>query len=885
MNKKRLAALALSAVMAAGTVSVPVSAADFSDGADVVTQEAAPQAETFSAEAETPAAEVTEEAADSAGDQWSPGYTVMPETITFHFDENNLESCLVTFVREATDGSGKTYDDSVTGTVAKRLAANCDHPGLIWMVATIDGKEYYSGNTTVNSEAFVIESEPQREHEMVEVKRQTIQEATHYQSGTLRVWYECAYDDCDYTDVKDEKISQQTHTWGEWVYEPGYNVKADENGHVIFDENGDPELINELKDGIYYKTRYCTEDGAEDRVHKETLRAYAKKAAYAKIIDKEGIVNDIVGQEYDYPTADLPIDEATIELEDCSEEGYYVVEYYTVQHRPISQEKIIVKPHHFNTFATAEFKTADDQAQCKVEYDENGNLKVTNTSCYLPIEYTEVTHCSAAGCTEEKHDAKFESPECANNAVIKTETKTAEPTGNHAIKTEAKAQINRLVKRGNVLYTELQAIADKESNYVQISERPENNCEEDGKVTVSYICIVDGKTVVEQQTVDVVASGHDPELPVRDEETYVAPTCLTTGSYDAVTICKTCGKELERREDIVIPRIKHTNEVNVAANGIGKDDVYADATAYIKFVGDKVVDNDGENLANLGKTFNVNSIGEYGKDEYTMYAYVYTNCTVCGEHEVKLADSRQDLVEITITDIKKQEESGKAGYITLKATYDQNDVVGGTVTEEITVPYFSTIEAYNGRLEETPETPLNGLHWDEDGECRYYVDGVFQEDFSGILEYAGKSFVLNNGVLCKDASGLNLIDDQWYYLTEGRVRTDVTQVVMYDGEWFYVTNGKLDTSVNDLVLYDGETFVFVEGRLAQEGNGLWVGQEGVWYFLSDGRVAREHTGVAMYDNEWFYVVNGKLAADYNGTVEYNGGTFRVDHGMLREQVK
>ena len=91
MNKTKLAALALSAVMAQGTVSVPVSAADFSDGADVVTQEAAPQAETFSAAAETPAAEVTEEAADSAGDQWSPGYTVMPETITFHFDENNLE--------------------------------------------------------------------------------------------------------------------------------------------------------------------------------------------------------------------------------------------------------------------------------------------------------------------------------------------------------------------------------------------------------------------------------------------------------------------------------------------------------------------------------------------------------------------------------------------------------------------------------------------------------------------------------------------------------------------------------------------------------------------------------------------------------------------------
>ena len=50
-------------------------------------------------------------------------------------------------------------------------------------------------------------------------------------------------------------------------------------------------------------------------------------------------------------------------------------------------------------------------------------------------------------------------------------------------------------------------------------------------------------------------------------------------------------------------------------------------------------------------------------------------------------------------------------------------------------------------------------------------------------------------------------------------------------------------------------------------------------------MAKEHTGLAMYDNEWFYVVNGKIAVDYNGTVEYNGGTFKVVGGMVKEQVK
>ena len=272
------------------------------------------------------------------------------------------------------------------------------------------------------------------------------------------------------------------------------------------------------------------------------------------------------------------------------------------------------------------------------------------------------------------------------------------------------------------------------------------------------------------------------------------------------------------------------------------------------------------------------------KNDFGVSVWVYTECTECGKHEIAL--DKDNAVKLKIVDVQKESANGKAGSITLEAIYTKSN--GEKITETCTVPYFSTIEAYNGRLEEQPETPeekLNGLHWDEDGECRYYVDGEFQKDFSGILEYEGKSFVLDNGVLRRTASGLTPIDDEWYYLTEGRIRTDVTQLVEYDGEWFFVTEGKLDTSVNDLVEYDGETFVFVDGRLAQEGNGLWIGEEGVWYFLSNGRVAEEHTGLAMYDNEWFYVVEGKIAVDYNGTVDFEGGTFKVVGGMVKEQVK
>ena len=881
MNKKRLAALTLSAVMAASTMSFPVYAADFSDGGNA-------QAKTFSAEVEVPAAEITEETPDSVG--VGDAFKVVPETIKFHYNEAGYEDFTVTFQRANVNDENDLMNDTAKATTLKHLDANCYHPGLLWMTVTIDGETYTSGDVEDYNQAFIVKDEPQREHKKHEVKRQTIKPATHFEKGQAHVWYDCEYEDCEWTDEEFIELEVQDHEWGDWVYVAGYNVKADKNGYVVFDENGDPELENELINGFYYHTRFCTVDNAEDTANRKELIAHAKKAAYAEIIDQKGIATDLRGQRYDYPTADLPIDEATIELEDCSEEGWYIVEYYTIENNPISQEKIKVAPHHFNTYATAEFKTLDDKSQCKVEW--NGKeLKVTNTSCYLPIEYDEVIHCSAAGCNGKVHDVDYEAPQfCEGDKEISRETKTAEPTGAHVIKTSALREVEALVARGKVLYSELKAIADVEDNFVQISARPENNCEEAGKVTVKFICVVDKKEVVKEMTVDVIASGHTRQPAER--ENYVAPTCTATGSYDAVRYCKTCGKELERRKDVIIPRIKHTNEVNVAPNGIGEDDVYADATAYIGFVGDKVVDYDGENLANYeadpGKVYNTNFIGTNGKNEYTMYAYVYTNCTVCGKHEVKLADSRQDLVEITIVDIKKQEESGKAGYITLKATYDQNDVVGGTVTEEITVPYFSTIEAYNGRLEETPDsTPdskINGLHLDSDGVWRYYKDSVLQSDYTGFVDYAGRTFYVINGELDQTLTRLIIFDNEWYYLIEGEL-TNYTGVVLYDGEWFYVSKGRLDDTINGLIEYNGGLFVFVDGRLADEGNGMWISNDNKAYWLALGRVCEEYTGVAMYNNAFFYVIDGKVAQDYNGTVEYNGATFRVENGQLYGPIK
>ena len=881
MNKKRLAALALSAVMAASTMSFPVYAADFSDGGNV-------EVATFSAETATPVVDETEDV-EGVG-VTSEGYIVDPTSIVFHYNEEGVEDFTVTFNRYV-PGTDKKQADTAVAEVGKKVAATCKGapvdgegtPGYFWMKVTIDGQVFWSGETDDPTTAFVIEDEPAPKHKWVETDRKVITAPTHDDSGISHIWYECSACGDKYYD-DDFVLDPQEHTLGEMVYEAGPNIKTDESGKVVFDEDGTPALIDETKDGFYDTVYYCTaNDGYEDG--RETHVVYAKTGVYAKIIDQSGIATQLKGEKKYYsPTTVFPLDEATIELENCSKEGWYIIEYYTNEGKPISGriEKITVAPHHFKTFVTAEFKTADDKAQCNVEYNEDGTLKVTNKSCYLPIEYTEVTHCSAAGCPEKDHKAEYEAPVfCKNAAVIKTEAKTAQPAGDHIIKTSAKKAIVTLVEGGKVRYDQLKAIADVKDNFVQISARPENNCEQAGKVTVSFICVVDKETVVETMTVDVIATGHTSQPAVR--ENYVAPTCQAVGSYEAVIYCKTCGKELNRRP-VKIPRIAHSNEDGESFNdnGIYEDDTTTDTTAYIKFVGDKVVDMAGETLELEGETINGTWVGTYKKDvnpEFGMIAGVYTNCTMCNDHEVKLADSLQKNIKLTIVDIEKQKESGEAGFVTIKAEYTKTDDKT-VVTGETTVPYFTSIEAYMGRVE---SAPLNGLHQDKDGVWRYYKDDVFQADYTGFVEYGGRTFYVSLGTLEK-VTDLIIYENEWYYLVESEL-VNYNGVVLYDGKWFYVSNGRLDTNVNGIVPYDGAYFVFVEGRLADEGNGLWINDKDEAYWLADGRVCMEYTGVAMYDNAFFYIVNGKLAKDFNGTVEYDGATFRVENGQLYGPIK
>ena len=165
MNKKRLAALAMSAVMAAGTVSIPVNAADFSDGA-AVQEEVAVQS-----------VDVTEETPDAAG-----------ATVTSVVEKEwkNTDTATPTLiVTVTTDAEGETAKDYevTTGFTKQTVNATCTQEGgYTWTVT-------YMGKTFVSD---FVKTADKADHVYEEVKTiVTHPNCTTNSTGTMKIVEQC----------------------------------------------------------------------------------------------------------------------------------------------------------------------------------------------------------------------------------------------------------------------------------------------------------------------------------------------------------------------------------------------------------------------------------------------------------------------------------------------------------------------------------------------------------------------------------------------------------------------------------------------------------------------------------------------------------------------
>lgn len=833
LNKKKLAAVMMSAVMAASVT--PVTA--FAEA----------EADMFAAEAAD--VQVEERAVEEA---------VTYEVVGAEFD---MATGKLTLTLQGSDGS-TTTEVRTDAKKSEVSPATCDKPATYQWKATAYFTEYKS-EIFPEGEAL---GHDWKESEFIQTQAPTC--TTPGKGYYVEKCTRCTATRNQTAEVETEKAA---HSYGAAVveYYDLVNIKTEVNDKgevvVVLGENGKPQLENTKLPGQYTEESFqtCSACGIKTAVKdtKKTVELTAEDAKehFSAVTEVKGVVDADVAELMGKTEEEAKkVNLNTLEMKDCTKDGSYIVSYYggdgvTV----IRKQEFPIPAHHVEEYQEPIFKTAADEKNCTVKYDaKTGRYTVINNTCNKVITYTQVVKCTAAGCK-------------LKDKVIRKDSVEVQPTGAHVVATATRNTVKALMAadaKGYInadQYAALEEYAKKNPKLVKLASTA--ICDKEGKATITYICQVCGKDTTITDSVKVVALGHVKADPVQENK--VEPTCTTLGSYDAVVYCSRCKAELSRTKDVKIPRVKHTNEKSVTPSGVGIDDTETDKTAYIQFDGTRVIDTDGRLQDHIKDNLEPN---------YGVGARAVTNCETCKKHIVTVAD-----LEVKVLSVKKETKVGGVGSITLEASYRKKD--GKTLTEQITLPYFSTHDAYMNYVDDIKIT-VDGLYKDADGVYRYYVNGEVAKDFVGIVEFEGGEFFVANGVVCTEANGMNEYAGKWYFLSQGQIQRGYNGLAEYDGAWFYLTNGELTTTINGLVSYNGGQFVFAEGRLVKEANGLWQDADGTWYFLSQGQVQTQYTGVAMYDGEFFVVKAGKLASDYNGTIEYDGAEFNVVAGQLYDQV-
>ena len=197
----------------------------------------------------------------------------------------------------------------------------------------------------------------------------------------------------------------------------------------------------------------------------------------------------------------------------------------------------------------------------------------------------------------------------------------------------------------------------------------------------------------------------------------------------------------------------------------------------------------------------------------------------------------------------------------------QKDYCGPAQDSEGNLYYFR-----NGKV---TDRSGEGLRQDPDNVWRYYKEGSFCEDYTGIAEYNHKLFFVTNGVLDSQADGLNLYDNEWYYLSGGQVQDQYDGLVPYDNHWFMVKNGRLDTSLNGIYPYNGGLFLFSTGRLRTDVSGLAQFEE--CYYLENGQVQTGFTGITYWSGFPFFIRNGVNRFE-SGLIEIDGVKYYIVFG-------
>lgn len=188
--------------------------------------------------------------------------------------------------------------------------------------------------------------------------------------------------------------------------------------------------------------------------------------------------------------------------------------------------------------------------------------------------------------------------------------------------------------------------------------------------------------------------------------------------------------------------------------------------------------------------------------------------------------------------------------------------------------------------EKTEDTLFTGIKQGNRGNSYYYYEGIFQSDYSGMVEYDGSSWYVINGVWQKNYNGyFNTNGDtaknyQWR-ITNGLIDTDFEGLYKVDGVWRYYRYGKFqDTTTGfatDMTRFKTTRNIYryrVEKGLinfhftgmAESGNARYY-ENGRWMNTYTGYCNNTHNLASKYE---YYVKNGTVDTNYEGLYKVDG---------------
>ena len=424
LNKKKLIALGLSALMCVSPLSSVAFAEELSDGSEeVVAVEELESGETEAAQ--------LDQVADT-----TDAYAIDVSTIKFHYDEEDEEDGYPDYTVTYYKYNTRTGQRESSITVNKELASvfaqtepDCENPAYMILQIKLDEKTYYSADETKApnyDNGFIVKGTKPLGHHYVQVGK-GYNYYDEYCHAVIYDLYVCDRDGCTnekhgwaYTyDLKSPKnrfdipefherrvitwIDEETelHQWdtatttiitseeynkeGSKLKEkyPATGVYADLSKltNTTVDESGNAILYDVTKPGVYaiITERVCKRnpEHKDTNVTLKTIDVDAQKIVLAKVdkVDNKTIANPevligrILYSADPAQPANMPASEE-ICLVDCFTSGSYEVGYYDKDGNKVAKKTFTVEaPHHYLPYVTVEFESVDDANLCKVVYN------------------------------------------------------------------------------------------------------------------------------------------------------------------------------------------------------------------------------------------------------------------------------------------------------------------------------------------------------------------------------------------------------------------------------------------------------------------------------------------------------------------------------------